>query len=144
MRHPQRSVRSFTGTVLTAVCLATVIPCALVRAGNDLPCLIKPQREVVLGSQVIGVLDRMLVDRGDLVSHGQVLATLESSVEQAELALARAKAELEAPLKQAEVKSDFASRKLARAKDLRQRTAIAEHELDEAEAEDRLAKVAKL
>ena len=97
-----------------------------------------------MGSQVIGVLDRMLVDRGDLVSHGQVLATLESSVEQAELALARAKAELEAPLKQVEVKSDFASRKLARAKDLRQRTAIAEHELDEAEVEDRLAKVAKL
>jgi RND family efflux transporter MFP subunit len=89
------------------------------------------------------VLDKVNVQPGAVVEAGQVLATLESTIEEAEVALAKAKAQLEAPLKNAEVKMEFSGRKAKRARELRQRGAIAEHEADEAEGEERLAEVAR-
>ncbi len=55
-------------------------------------CLIKPRQLVQIGSPVAGLLSDVLVDRGDTVHRGQVIARIESSVEQADLALDRLKA----------------------------------------------------
>ena len=111
---------------------------------SDLPCLIKPDAMVVVGSPVAGILEQVTVEQGDLVQEGQVLAVLESSLEQSDVRVARAKADMDAAIKSTEVKTAFSRRKAARAKDLSKTSAIASHELDEAETEVLLAEAAHL
>jgi len=113
-------------------------------AAEDMPCLILPFMEVSIGSPVEGLLDTVAVNRGDLVKKGQVLATLESSVEHAAVAVAKAKAAQEAELKTASVKEEFSSRKLVRSTELAKSNSIAQHEVDEARTEKALAEIARV
>ncbi|NIO09456.1 MAG: efflux RND transporter periplasmic adaptor subunit, partial [Deltaproteobacteria bacterium] len=101
--------------------------------------LIEPYREVKLGSAVAGVLDRVTVDRGDMVKKGQVLATLQSGIEKATVELARAKAELEATIKAKQEALEFAERKLERNKDLYTQKALPDQQWDEVETQRLLA-----
>lgn len=110
----------------------------------DIPCLIKPSAEVAIGAPVDGAIATLLVEQGDVVTEGQIIATLESSREQAAMVVAKSKAELKAPLKASQEKAEFGKRKLLRAQDLRKSAAIGQQELDEAETEQRLADVAFL
>jgi RND family efflux transporter MFP subunit len=123
-----------------SVCIAVATPGL---AADELPCFIKPNVVVSIGSPVQGVIDQIMVQPGAVIEGGQVLATLESSLEHAEVALAKTKAEVQAPLRNAEVRMEFTGRKAKRSRELRQRGAIAEHEADEAEGEARLAEVAR-
>jgi RND family efflux transporter MFP subunit len=102
-------------------------------------CLIKPFAEVAVGTPVEGVIDVIAVEQGDAVKAGQVLVKLESSREQATVAYAASKADMEAAVKAAEVKIEFTKRKVARTRDLIRTAAVGQHELDEAETEQRLA-----
>lgn len=61
---------------------------------GDLTCLIHPYQTITITSPVAGVLESVAVDRGDVVKEGQVLATLETSLERATGAVAHAQAEL--------------------------------------------------
>ncbi len=56
-------------------------------------CVITPSQTVELGSPVPGQLHEVLVDRSDTVSEGQIVASLDSRLEQASLEIARFKAE---------------------------------------------------
>lgn len=60
----------------------------------DLPCLIHPYVTITLVSPVAGILETVAVDRGDVVKEGQIVATLDASVERATGAVAHAQAEL--------------------------------------------------
>lgn len=113
-------------------------------AKSELPCLVVPQVTLTVGTPVVGVLNSVVVNQGDMVKEGDVLATLESSLEQAEVALAKAKAEMDAAEKSTQMKAEFSLRKSARAKDLGKTSAMAHHEVDEAETEERLAQVAHM
>ena len=62
-------------------------------------CIIKPHVTVQLGSAMSGLLSAILVDRGETVKQGQVVAQLESSVEQATLALDRMRASNDSAIK---------------------------------------------
>jgi len=108
---------------------------------STLPCLIHPQTTVVVGSPATGVLETLKVNSGDLVKIGDVVAILESSLEQAEVAVAQGKADMESAVQKSELQAAFNQRKVTRAKDLNRTSAIAQHELDEAETEERLAQV---
>src|SRR3954452_4474224 len=59
---------------------------------RELNCLIEPYVTTKLSASVPGLISRVLVNRGDVVRKGQVLAELESQVEQANVALARVRA----------------------------------------------------
>ena len=109
---------------------------------SDLSCLILPSMEVSIGSPVDGLLETVAVERGDVVKKGQVLATLELSVEKATVAVARAKAEALSELKTSIVKEDFSKRKFIRITDLAKSSSIAQHEADEARTEKSLAEIA--
>lgn len=111
-------------------------------ADSSLPCLVRPHLVVAVGSPVAGVLQSVEAGQGDVVTQGQVLATLESSVERAQVEVARSKAEMEAREREALVRKEFAKSKVARARDLTKSAAIASLELEEAEKEERLAEVA--
>jgi RND family efflux transporter MFP subunit len=111
---------------------------ATVEAG-DLACVIKPYMEVAVGTPVEDIIQSVTVDRGDWVTKGQTIILLESSVEEATLALAKAKAEAEAAIKSTQAKVAFSTRKLERAMDLYKSNSIARHEFDEAQTEKILA-----
>ena len=101
--------------------------------------LIEPYRVVQVGSAVPGVIDSVSVDRGDMVTKDQVLATLQSGVEKATVALARAKAEMEATIKAKQEALEFAERKLERNKDLYSQKALPDQQWDEVETQRLLA-----
>ena len=54
-----------------------------------LRCVIEPDRQTEVGSAVIGVVETILVERGDIVKQGQLLATLKASVERASVSSLR-------------------------------------------------------
>jgi RND family efflux transporter MFP subunit len=105
----------------------------------EMACVIKPSAEISIGTPVEGLIQTVPVERGDWVTKGQVILTLESSLEEATVALAKAKAEAEAVLKSSQVKMGFSSRKLERAQDLIKSTSIAQQDVDEAQTEKALA-----
>ena len=90
------------------------------------------------------MVEKIMVDQGDSVREGQVVAMLEASRERAAVAAAQAKADLEAAIKSSEIRLEFTARKVARARDLRKSSAIGQHELDEAETEQQLAQASYL
>src|SRR5580700_8545423 len=53
-------------------------------------CVIDPSLTLKLGSPVPTILDKVEVDRGDFVKQGQVIARLQSTVEQAVVTLGQA------------------------------------------------------
>ena len=105
-------------------------------------CVITPYDEISIGTPVEGLIQTVPVDRGDWVKKGQVILTLESSLEEATVALAKSKAEAEAALKSSQLKMGFTSRKLERAQELFKTNSIAQHEVDEAHTEKALAETA--
>ena len=111
---------------------------------GDIACVIKPFMEVSVGPPVEGIIQAVKVDRGDWVTKGQILVTLEASVEEATVAWAKAKADAEATIKSTQAKVGFSTRKLERAMDLFKSNSIARHEVDEAQTEKVLAEMAYL
>jgi len=123
------------------------------RSNSEFECLIQPKMVLKLGTPVPGLITEVLVDRGSVVKTGDVVARLESAVEQAALSLAEARAKNDATVRSSRAKLEFQTRKDERAKQLRKNETIsfaqadeaetaarvAQHELDEAEVTLRLA-----
>lgn len=95
---------------------------------KELTCMLEPSLEVNLGSQVDGIIAKMEVDRGALISKGQVLVRLNASVEAASVELARGK-------------TAFAARKAERNEELYNKQLISLQEKDQLETEHRLAQL---
>jgi RND family efflux transporter MFP subunit len=108
---------------------------------NELDCLVMPKTRVEVASPVEGLVESVEVDQGDIVTRGQVLVRLESSVERAAVAVAKARAEAQAPRKRGEVALRFAQKNLDRSAELQRRAAMSVHDLDEAETNKYLAEV---
>ena len=81
----------------------------------------------------------MLVDRGAFVKKGDVIARLESGVEAASVALAKARAENESSVHAAHARLDFQLRKADRMTKLRKSDNVAQSTSDEAETAARVA-----
>jgi len=128
-----------------AVVLALVAGAAPATAQpSTFDCLIYPFVHVSVSSSVEGVLDKVLVDRGDLVKEGQVIATLESSVEKAIVLQAKARAEVESALKSNRVREDFGVRRYVRTEDMYKKDLVPLKEMDEAETSKILAELGVL
>ena len=65
-----------------------------VASARELDCLIEPFVVVTVSSPDIGLLEKVAVDRGDIVAEGQVIAVLDSHVETATSAVEHARARL--------------------------------------------------
>ena len=79
-----------------------------VHAATPLGCLIEPDQIANVGSQVIGVTEAIMVERGDYVRKGQVLATLKSDIERANVGVAKTRSQLEADVRTAEANLNLA------------------------------------
>ena len=110
--------------------------------GTELNCLIEPYVIVKVNSAVSGLLDTVLVDRGDLVKKGQVLARLESSAEKAAIEVLRARATLEATMKANQARLALSVRSNERAEGMFQKSLIPADKMDEARTTKLLAEMA--
>ena len=102
-------------------------------------CMIEARQNVEIRSPVEAIIESVKVRRGDLVTRGQVIVTLESGPERAAYALAQSRAQMQGEIKAAEARLDLAQKKLQRAQDLHKQNFISANARDEAEAEHRLA-----
>ena len=68
------------------------LPAVAEEAPATFDCVITPSRSVDLGTPVPGQIHQVLVDRSDTVSAGQIVASLDSRLEEANLAIADFKA----------------------------------------------------
>ena len=108
---------------------------------KDLDCVIEASEEADVSSSVRGVMSAVDVKRGDWVKKGQVLARIESSVEQAAVDLARARAETTKMVQARQTRLNLANKRLRRVRDLKKNKAVASQDLDEAETEQALATI---
>jgi cobalt-zinc-cadmium efflux system membrane fusion protein len=121
-------------TLLAAAPLLAVAAHAALPA-LPLGCLIEPKSVSEVGSPVVGVIETMLVERGDRVVAGQPLATLRSDVERVSVSVAQGRAEGLGEFRAAEANAELARQKLARAKDLANQQFISSQALEQARAE---------
>jgi multidrug efflux pump subunit AcrA (membrane-fusion protein) len=121
--------------------LAASAPAGAQEGNEELDCLIEPWISIMLSTPVEGRVETMTVDRGDSVEEGQVVATLESSVEKAAVEIARARAAMDAQVRGAQIRLDFAKRRVGRHQNLYTENAIAQDEMDEAESSSQVAEM---
>lgn len=102
------------------------------------------RRTAIVGAQITGKLASVSVEEGDHVQSGQVIALLDDSAAQAELALAESRLiSAKSQLRELEISIEHADRRLARSMELARRDLVSEEHLDD----DRLARdglIAKL
>lgn len=98
------------------------------RTNPEVSCLIQPSLEINVGTPVDGVIEAVSVDRGDIVSPGQLLARLNAGVEAASVDTQAAKAE-------------FGARKRQRNEELQRKQLISTQELDELATDQQMAEL---
>jgi RND family efflux transporter MFP subunit len=102
-------------------------------------CLIEPLQRIELRSAVTAPIVAVHVDRGAVVRKGQLLVSLDASVEQAALEVATARSVMEGALQSASSRLKNAAEKLRRRDDLLQQNFVSAQERDDAAAEARIA-----
>jgi RND family efflux transporter MFP subunit len=139
------AVTAATAAVPWALAVLMVLVCVVAQAqGNAattqaMGCLIEPSRVADVGSPVVGVLEEVLVERGDRVAKGQVVALLRADVERAQVNLAQSRAQADADLSAAMKAHEFAQKKRERVEDLFRKEFVSSQALDQAVAEAQVA-----
>jgi cobalt-zinc-cadmium efflux system membrane fusion protein len=126
--------------LLTLLAPLLVLPLAPpAHAAQLLGCLIEAERITDVGSPVVGIIDRVEVERGDRVAKGQVLVVLRAPVERATLSVASSRATSVAEQQAAVAAAKFNRERLTRAEDLFRQNFISQQALDQARSESELA-----
>jgi RND family efflux transporter MFP subunit len=130
---------SFLMGVLTVVFIFCNVQISRAKQSMEFDGIIDPYMIAKLGSPVQGVLDKVLVDRGDMVKEGQVLATLESDVEKTTMEFAKARFEMRASVKMKEIELEYAKTNYERSLDLYDQNVLSKNEWDEITTKKNLA-----
>jgi RND family efflux transporter MFP subunit len=109
------------------------------RAASEFDCITEPSRTVEIRASVEGLLSQVLVDRGQTVKAGQVVATLDSGLDQANADLARYKSQMQGAIKSGESRLQYAGVKARRNEELHAEKLVSAQDRDEAVTERRLA-----
>ena len=122
------------------LCALLVSPVQAQSLGS-LDCVIEPHEIVDIASRVDGIVDVLAVERGDLVAAGQVVAKLDSGVEEAAVAAARSRAQASAEIDANNIGVEFAKRRRDRLETLFNDSVISRDQMDEIQTEAELSKV---
>ncbi len=95
---------------------------------EPLSCILEPSLDVFVGAPVEGVVERVEVDRADIVKRGQLLAQLQAGVEQAAVNTQAAR-------------EAYARRRIERTEELQQGQLMSQQELDDIRIEYELARL---
>ena len=135
-----RPAKRPVAAVLSAIaCVLAISGASLAQAAGRIGCLIEPESIAEVGSSVIGAIEALHVERGDLVRKGQVLATLKADVERASLSIAHTRAQSDAEVQAAQANLEFLRQKQVRTEDLVNRKFLSQQVLDQARAEADIA-----
>lgn len=104
-------------------------------ANNGFECMIQPSQTVEVRSPIVGVLQSVKVKRGSIIKKGQVLATLESTVEQSAANTARFRTQLQGSVSAAQNKLENAMLKTRRMQELHAENFVSVQALDDARNE---------
>jgi RND family efflux transporter MFP subunit len=135
-----RSLRGWPMFLLGLAASLSSLPVGAQDQSRTFDCIIEPHRTVKIGSPVAGILDKVMVDRGDVVKESQVIGQLMSDVELTSVALARAHTQAEAQVRAAAARVDFEMRKLERSHKLYKKNIISDQDIDESQTELALRK----
>jgi len=108
---------------------------------SGLDCIIKPYVIVELSSPVAGLIEEIHVKRGDYVEADQIVASLESSVEEASVTIARARAQMRANIRSKEATFQLKKSIQSRADELSKKKLIPSVEQEIAETEAMVAEL---
>lgn len=129
---------------ITAITLASLMAPPL-NAGrevlSDFDCVVEPSAVVKLGSAVPGLIASTSYDRSDFVSAGSVMATLESRVERASLAIAEELAAHSTAVRLRKATAAFGERTRERNAMLLKTSSISQQNMDQVETETTVAKL---
>ena len=131
-----------TSSLAGILLLPWLVATASAQDSTSLECIVEPEMTIELSAPVDGVVQSVAVDKSDRISRGQVLATLESGVEQAVVALARARADMDDEIASRRIERNLSQSKLGRVLELYEKKSIPGLEKDEVEAEAALAQLA--
>jgi RND family efflux transporter MFP subunit len=106
---------------------------------DEFDCMIEPTQVVEVRSPVVGLLQQVHARRGEVVRQGQVLVSIESSVEQSAAEAARYRAQAEGSLQLARNKVAAAREKARRMSELHAEEFVSAQARDDAAAELKLA-----
>lgn len=99
-----------------------------------LDCLADPAETVAVGSSVTGIVREVLMSRGDRVHVGDVLARLDSTIEEADVAVAEAQADATEVVEAQRAKLALAEANLERARQLVVSGSVTQSRVEELEA----------
>lgn len=104
-------------------------------AAQPFGCIIEAEQVAEVGSQLIGTIEEMKVERGDRVRKGQAIAVLSTDIERAAMEVAQSKARHTADVQAAITNLAFVRQKLARSEELFKKKFISHQALDQARVE---------
>ncbi len=113
----------------------------MVPAAHAFDCMISANEMIQIGSPMLGVIESIRVERSDYVEARQVLATLESSVEEAAVRVAQARADRTVELESTRVSQKLGRKRRSRAVDLYEGKSMSLDLREEIETEAQLAEL---
>ena len=125
---------------IVAVAAALLSVAATAARAMTFDCVAEPAQRVQIGTPVTGLLASVAVGRGALVLPGDVVAKLESTVEEANVALAKAQAEADEAVQAQQTRLTLAEADLSRSKKLVNSGSVATSKVEELEANVEIAK----
>ncbi|HRD93167.1 MAG TPA: efflux RND transporter periplasmic adaptor subunit, partial [Accumulibacter sp.] len=106
---------------------------------GEFDCIIEPSKTVDVRAASEGLIEKIWVDRGDMVKKDQILVTLDSGVERAAAESARYRATMQGKIRTGESRVEFSTTKYKRREQLASQSFISLSDRDEALTEKRLA-----
>ena len=103
-------------------------------------CLIEPDRVADVGSQVVGLVERLNVERGESVAAGQPLLTLRADVERANAGAADTRSRIDADILATKASLDLAEQKVRRAEALVAQGFVSDQAVEQARGEVEVAR----
>ena len=138
--HLTRQIGS--ALIAVAACSAPYAAADDIASDQRFDCLIEPLKVINVGSPVQGVIESLSVERSELITRGDVLAQIESGVEQASLAQAETRARMNGEIKSREADLELALQSKKRIDELVERDLASSQQQDEAHAQVQVARMA--
>lgn len=130
-----RLLATLAGTLLFSACLSEPV-----KAAETIGCFIQPDDMVQVSTPVAGIVSEILVQRGDTVAQGQILARLDTEVDQISFDLAQARAEDQSTIEARQARLEFLEAQAARLTELADKKTVSPVARDEAISEARVAR----
>ncbi|MGO8739253.1 efflux RND transporter periplasmic adaptor subunit [Rhodoblastus sp.] len=132
--------RTFVAALLACCGAPQAFSASLAEYGAGASCLIGPNHTYKLAMATAGALAEVNVERSTKVKKGDVVARLESGVEQAQVEAARVRAQTDVQIRFKQAAADLAAAKAGRLTRLRAEAIANQQALEDAEAQANVAK----